>query len=190
MSLSNEGRIVFEGVTHRGLEVILRYPQAGDAPILLDFINTLSRELTFILFQGEQLTLDDEEKWLEARLATIQAGKGAHVLAFSGGVLAGNTGIELGWGSNRHIGILGISVAQAFRGQGVGELLMNAVINEAVTQLDLLRLIELEVFGNNTAAIKLYQKLGFVEYGRLPGGRLHRGQYVDNVYMYKPVKAL
>jgi hypothetical protein len=30
--------------------------------------------------------------------------------------------------------------------------------------------------------------MGFIEFGRLPGGVLHRGQYVDDVYMYKRVR--
>jgi RimJ/RimL family protein N-acetyltransferase len=186
----SEGKVVFEGATAKGLNVLLRYPQPGDAPALLDYINFMSREQTYILFQGEQLTLEDELHYLDARLAAIRVGSGVQVLAFSDGALAGNAGIEIKWGTNRHVGELGISVAQAFRGQGVGELLMNTVINEAITHLEPLKLITLEVFGNNVAAINLYQKVGFIEFGRLPGGRLHRGQYVDNVYMYKPVREL
>lgn len=182
------GRIVFEGATAKGLNALLRYPKPGDAPTLLDYINVMSREQTYILFQGEQLTLEDEEHYLQARLAAIQAGTGVQVLAFVNGKLTGNAGIELKWGTNEHVGELGISVALPFRGQGLGELLMNTVINEAITHLEGLKLITLEVFGNNTAAINLYQKVGFIEFGRLPGGRLHRGQYVDNVYMYKRVR--
>jgi RimJ/RimL family protein N-acetyltransferase len=181
------GTIVFEGATAKGRNVVLRYPQPGDAPALLSYINLMSREQTYILFQGEQLTMEDEELYLRARLAAIQAGTGVQVLAFADGTLAGNAGIELKWGTNAHVGELGISVALPFRGQGLGELMMNTIINEAITHLAGLKLITLEVFGNNTAAINLYQKVGFLEFGRLPGGRLHRGQYVDNVYMYQRV---
>ena len=179
------GSVVFEGKTAKGLDILLRYPRKGDAPALLDFINTLSREQTYLLFQGEQQTLEDEERYLDGRLTAIANGTGVQLLAYSNGILAGNTEIDLGWGTNRHVGSLGIAVAQRFREQGVGELLLNAIINEAITHLPELKIIMLEVFGNNTTAINLYTKVGFVEYGRLPGGRLHRGQYVDNVYMYK-----
>jgi RimJ/RimL family protein N-acetyltransferase len=182
------GKIVFEGTTAKGLNVVLRHPRNGDAPALLDFINTMSREQTYILFQGEQLTLKDEEAYLESRLAALAAGTGVQLLAFAEGRLAGNAGIDRKWGTSRHIGELGISVAQSFRGQGVGELLMNAIIDEATQQIDEMQIITLEVFGNNPAAINLYRKVGFSEFGRLPGGRLHRGEFVDNVYMYRRIR--
>ena len=68
------------------------------------------------------------------------------------------------------------------------ELGENTIINEAITHLQKLQIITLEVFGNNTIAMNLYSKMGFIEFGRLPDGRLHRGQYVDDVYMYKRVR--
>jgi ribosomal protein S18 acetylase RimI-like enzyme len=182
-----EGKVIFEGKTGKGLDVILRYPKSGDAPVLLDFINALSREQTYILFQGEQLTLEEEQRYLEGRLAAVANGTGVQLAAYSNGLLAGNAGIDLRWGTSRHTGELGIAVAQPFRGQGVGDLLLNTIINEAIAHLSGLKIVTLEVFGNNTTAINLYTKVGFVEFGRLPGGRLHRGQYVDNVYMYKSV---
>jgi ribosomal protein S18 acetylase RimI-like enzyme len=183
-----EGKVVFEGKTAKGLDIVLRYPKSGDAPVLLDFINALSSEQTYILFQGEKQTLEDEERYLQGRLSATANATGVQLLAFSNGLLAGNTQIDVSWGTNRHVGGLGIAVAQRFRGQGVGELLMNAIINEAITHLHGLKIITLEVFGNNATAINLYAKMGFIECGRLPGGRLHRGQYVDNVYMYKRVR--
>jgi len=36
-------------------------------------------------------------------------------------------------------------------------------------------------------AIELYKRLGYAEYGRLPGGIKYRGEYVDAVSMYKRV---
>jgi ribosomal protein S18 acetylase RimI-like enzyme len=184
----SEGSIIFTGITSKGLDVMLRYPMHGDAPTLLEFINTLSHEQTYILFQGEQMTLEEEERYLEGRLAAVEAGSGVQILAFSNGLLAGNVSIDLRLGNCSHIGVLGISVAQPFRGRGVGELLMNTIINEAITHLHKLQIITLEVFGNNTIAMNLYSKMGFIEFGRLPDGRLHRGQYVDDVYMYKRVR--
>jgi ribosomal protein S18 acetylase RimI-like enzyme len=187
-AMIEEGKVIFEGKTAKGLDILLRYPKSGDALVLLDFINALSREQTYILFQGEQQTLEEEERYLEGRLTAVANSAGVQLVAYSNGLLAGNTGIDLGWGTNRHRAELGIAVAQRFRGQGVGELLLNAIINEAITHLPELKIVTLEVFGNNASAINLYTKVGFVEFGRLPGGRLHRGEYVDNVYMYKRVR--
>ena len=182
------GTIVFEGPTAKGLNVVLRYPQPGDAPVLLDYINTLSSEQTYILFQGEQLTLEDEERWLENHLDQIASSRLVQLMAFSNGQLAGDAEIALGSGTSRHVAGLGISLAQPFRGQGLGELLISTLIEEAAINLPGLRMITLNVFGNNVVAQNLYRKVGFVEYGRLPGGILHRGEYVDNVYMYRRVR--
>jgi len=46
------------------------------------------------------------------------------------------------------------------------------------------RLGEMEV----TLPIAMYQKFGFVEYGRLPEGVLHNHTYVDTVYMYRKMR--
>ncbi|MBZ0284757.1 MAG: GNAT family N-acetyltransferase, partial [Anaerolineae bacterium] len=61
------------------------------------------------------------------------------------------------------------------------------VYDEAVANLPGLRVVSLWVFGDNEIGQNLYRKLGYVEYGRLPGGVLHRGAYVDMVFMAKTV---
>ena len=65
---------------------------------------------------------------------------------------------------------------------------MELVISESVKNITKLKIIELEVFGNNPIAKKLYEKFGFIEFGRLPDGIKHRDKYVDAVLMYKKVK--
>lgn len=60
-------------------------------------------------------------------------------------------------------------------------------MEETEYRLDGLRLVQLHVFGNNELALRLYEKHGFIEFGRLPDGVLHRGEYVDGIYMYRPV---
>jgi L-phenylalanine/L-methionine N-acetyltransferase len=83
------------------------------------------------------------------------------------------------------VGALGMSVAQSYRGEGIGTLLLETVLKEAAAQFPHLRIIMLEVFSDNTLAIAMYQKFGFVKYGRLPEGILHNQAYVDTVYMYR-----
>jgi L-phenylalanine/L-methionine N-acetyltransferase len=164
----------------------LRYLQDGDAPALLDFINALSREQTFILFQGEQLTLAQEEAWLRDRLDEIAAGNRVHLVAMRQQLVAGAVEVSLKPLAERHVGVIGISVASAMRGIGLGQRLLEAAIAEAAAYLDGLRLFDLDVFANNVAALALYRKLGFVEYARLPGGVRHAGTFVDLISMYRP----
>ncbi len=181
------GTVVLDGQTSGGLPVLVRYPVPGDANVMWEFINTLSRERTFILFQGEQLSLDDEEKYVAETLDKIARREAVHLLAFSGGTLIGSSSIALCTGVSRHVGNFGIVIAQGYRGKGVGAMLMDTMISEAIAQLPGLKMITLQVFGNNATAIHLYRKLGFVEYGRLPGGILHRDQFVDEVHMVRVV---
>jgi RimJ/RimL family protein N-acetyltransferase len=181
------GKVVFEGQTSGGLQVLVRYPVPGDVNMMREFINSLSRERTFILFQGEQFSLDDEEQYVAETLDKIARREAVHLLAFSGDVLIGSSSIALNTGVSRHVGSFGIVIAQGFRGKGAGAMLMDTLISEAVAQLPGLKMITLQVFGNNATAMHLYRKLGFAEYGRLPGGILHRDQYVDEVHMVRVV---
>jgi RimJ/RimL family protein N-acetyltransferase len=182
--------ILFEGQTRKGLDIRLRHPVVEDVHVLREYINTLSQERTFLYVQGETIGLDQERDWLNNHLSLNTQKLSFMVLAFHGDQLAGNADINLSTGPKRHSGIFGISVAKEFRGQGVGELIMQTVIEEAVRDVPQLELITLEVFGNNPIAQALYRKMGFIEYGRLPGGILHRDVPVDCVLMYRPVERI
>ncbi len=183
LSTMHQGKVVFEGNTAKGQSVLIRYPVQDDLQAVWEFINALSAEKTFILFQGEQLSLEDEKQYLDNCLKQIAEGTRVQLLVFSGEKLIGNAEITRYGGVQRHIGGLGIAVADGYRGGGVGELLMKLLIEEAAATFTGLQMVILEVFGNNTVAMNLYRKLGFVEYGRLPNGIIHRDQLVDAVLM-------
>lgn len=63
-------------------------------------------------------------------------------------------------------GEIGMQVARAWRGRGVGTLLLQTVIDWARGAG--LHKLTLSVFPHNQAAIALYRKFGFVEEGRHP----------------------
>lgn len=83
----------------------------------------------------------------------------------------------------RHSGRLGIGLLPGYRGQGLGERLMIAAIELARDRG--LERIELEVFGSNTRAIALYERLGFVHEGIRRGAWKIDGRYDDDVLMAK-----
>jgi ribosomal protein S18 acetylase RimI-like enzyme len=176
---------VFEGQTAKGLEIQLRYPTADDLSALWQYINLLSKEQTYLIFQGEEVSYDDEAAWLKSKLDHIASKQAVMLLAFHGNELIAASEVDLLRGIKRHTGSLGISVAQKYRGQGVGEVLIRHVISTSYEELSGLEIITLEVFGNNPIAINLYRKVGFTEFGRIPGGIIHRGSQVDAVYMYQ-----
>lgn len=166
-------------------EVIIRYPQTEDVHDLLTFINTISLEQTYIHFQGEQLTLEQETSWLADRLSAISRGDAVLLGAFHEEQVIGTTGVERKRQAESHIGVFGISILQPYRGQGIGTAMMNAIFQETRQTMPGIQIIELSVFGNNEGARNLYQKQGFIEHGNLPGGIRHRDQYVDHILMHR-----
>lgn len=184
------GKIITTTITSKGLDVTLRYPQSGDVHALWEFINTLSREQTFLYIQNIEISMEYEEQYVARILKQIAERQAVQVLAFHDRTLIGNADIALNGGAANHTASLGIAVAAPYRGQGVGELLMQTVYDQAVERLPGMRMVILSVFGNNPAAIHLYHKMGYVEYGRLLGGFRHREQYVDRVEMVKFVEQL
>ena len=47
--------------------------------------------------------------------------------------------------------------------------------------------IMLEVFAINDRAIHVYEKMGYVVVGRIPGDVKYRGEYVDSLVMVKDI---
>lgn len=82
----------------------------------------------------------------------------------------------------RHAMGLGISVAPAWQGQGVGQALMTALCDHADHWAGVLR-IELTVFADNARAVALYRRHGFEVEGRMRGYALRHGQYADCLAM-------
>ncbi len=181
------GTVVFTGKSKKGTEIVIRYPLLSDTVAMCDYINTLSKEQTYILFQGEDISLDEETKYVKRLLEAIEKRKALTLLAFSDNKLIGNATIEMKDRVLAHEGVFGISIAKEFRREGIGTLLMELVIDEAARNIDQLRIITLGVFANNPKAMEMYKKFGFSETGRIPKGVLHRGEYVDHIYMYKDV---
>ncbi len=181
------GKVVFKGQVKNGEEVIIRYPQASDTQQMLEYINVLSAEKTFILFQGEQLTFEQEAAYLTSVLEGMKVHKKTELLAFINDQLVAVSGIGMQDKARKHLGVFGISVAKEFRGVGLGSLMMKLILEEA-KQLEGLKIIVLGVFGDNPVAKHLYQKFGFKEFGNLPGGVLHDGVSVDHSDMYKVVE--
>ena len=81
-----------------------------------------------------------------------------------------------------HVRGLGIAVAAAWQGQGVGDQLMHALLDWADNWAGVLR-IELNVYTDNTGAIALYQRHGFVQEGLLRAMALKGGVYADSLAM-------
>lgn len=83
----------------------------------------------------------------------------------------------------RHKGLLwGMYVAPDARRYRVGASLVQAVLDHAATEVEQIRLI---VSHGNTAAIGLYERLGFVAYGHEPKALKGPNGYSDDVLMVR-----
>jgi putative acetyltransferase len=102
------------------------------------------------------------------------------VVAERGGVVVGSAGVHPAGPAlrRRHAMHLGISVAPAMQGQGVGSALMAALVDYADRWAQVLRL-ELTVFTDNLPAIALYRRFGFQIEGTHRAYALRDGVYVD-----------
>jgi RimJ/RimL family protein N-acetyltransferase len=102
--------------------------------------------------------------------------------AFIDGELDGVAGFYVQPGpKHAHKGMLwGMFVRPAYRGTGIGRRLVEAVVAHARQHVELL---ELFVVADNWAARRLYQRLGFIEYGIERHATKYRGRYHDDVLM-------
>lgn len=182
-------KIVFTGKSKNNTDYIIRYATEHDVLEMHRYINELSKEQTFISFQGEEITLDEEEKYLEDELKHIRDHKAVLLLVIAQNKIVGASGIKLMGRIEKHIGIFGISLAKDFRNQGIGKQFMKSVLEEAEKNIPELRIVVLSVFANNPIARSLYESLGFIEYGSLPKGVLHKGEYITHNFMYKEIKS-
>lgn len=90
---------------------------------------------------------------------------------------------------SRHSGYLGISVHTDYQGFGIGKSLMEKLIDLADNWLMLIR-IELGVFTDNIAAIKLYEHFGFVIEGEKKYALIRNGKYENEYIMARYNKKL
>lgn len=106
------------------------------------------------------------------------------LLAERGGEVLGSAGLHPVGAQlrRRHVMMMGISVAPAAQGQGVGQALMAALLDYADNWAQVLR-IELTVFHDNERAIRLYERHGFVHEGRMKAYAMRNGEYVDTLAM-------
>ncbi|WP_372873209.1 GNAT family N-acetyltransferase [Shewanella sp.] len=99
------------------------------------------------------------------------------------GEVVGQAGMEVFTNPRRkHVANMGMAVSEEYQGIGVGSALLAAMLELAHNWLAVKR-IELEVYTDNHAAIKLYKRHGFVIEGEAIGYAFRGGEYVDAFLM-------
>lgn len=152
-----------------GRRCIIRNATVHDAEDILLNLKKVHEETNFLLTYPDEkrFSIEEEKSFLsqkEESAAEVQ------LCALVGDVIVGLASVApIGAREKiRHRAELGLSIEKDFWRLGIGSALTVACI-ECATKAGF-RQLKLEVVGDNRNAIALYQKMGFVEYGRNPRG--------------------
>lgn len=162
----------------------LRNGTEEDGQALLDVFVLTHGETEFLLTYADECTFtaEDEARYLGEK---TEDPRGIEIVAEVGGTIVGSAGIDAvdaGKDKLRHRAELGVSVARAYWGLGIGRALVRACVTCA--RRAGYRQLELDVVAENASAIALYRSEGFVEWGRNPRGfRTRDGRWQELVLM-------
>jgi RimJ/RimL family protein N-acetyltransferase len=163
----------------------VRSARPDDAAVLIEHAKAVLAEGLFGVSQVDEFTftLEQEREWIQQH--NDNPGDLALVAEASDSVVA-LLFFESGLRKRQaHRGSLHMSVDRAWRGKGVGEGLLNALM-EWARENPLIEKVGLSVLSSNTRAIGLYKKLGFVEEGKRPREiKMGPGEYVDEILMFR-----
>lgn len=83
--------------------------------------------------------------------------------------------------SHAHRGNLGMGILPAYRGRGLGRMLIETTLR-AAQEIGFIR-VELDVYEDNSRAIALYEKMGFVREGIIRRAARIDGRFIDAIGM-------
>ena len=166
-----------------GKECLLRNGNESDGQAVLDIFILTHKQTDNLLTYPDEVTFtaEEESKFLQKK---TDSDNEIEILAFVDGKIVGTAGIEQVSPKYklRHRCDFGISVDQSYWGLGIGKALTQACIDCAKKAG--YEQMELEVVAENTRAIRMYEKAGFIEYGRNPRDFKSRlTGYQEVVYM-------
>jgi len=158
----------------------VRRAQAADAAALVALAEAVGSEPEgWLISDSRWRPVGDERRYLKAVRRHPDA---AVFLAETDTGIVGRLSISRDpHPASRHVADLGLMVAASSRRQGVGSALLEQAV--AWARASGIRKLELHVFPHNEAAIRLYEKFGFVREGYRHGQYRRGGGYVDAILM-------
>ena len=160
-------------------ELLIREAEIEDAAALVSFLNRVSVETDFTSLDRDGILMTDTEM-------ELFLDKQAHsenqitLLALLNDEIAGLVNITADQRKRvRHIGDLFIVIGKKYWNNGLGNLLLEEIVEWAQAS-GILRRLQLTVQTRNLAAVHLYQKYGFVIEGRQErGAYIEEGGFID-----------
>jgi RimJ/RimL family protein N-acetyltransferase len=179
------GRVFRKFYARDGQEVILRTPRREDLDDLMELINSLVDEKAEIA-RTEKVTREKEVEWLPKMLSSLEKDELFFLVAEVGRKVVASSDIEILRGDEKHAGVLGIVIKNGFRDLGIGTEMMKTLVEQAAALG--LKVLTLQAFATNKRAVHFYEKVGFVQTGRVPMKHFRGGQYIDEVIMTKLIE--
>ena len=163
-------------------KVVLRTPVWEDLDDFLELINSLVEERADIL-RTEKVSRDEEIDFLSRVLSRLEKDEMFYLVAEVDGKVVAVSEISKRSGYEKHVGVIGIAIRSEFRDLGIGTEMMNALVEQA--QEMGLKVLTLTAFAANKPAIHVYEKVGFLQTGRIPKKHFKDGKYIDEIIMTK-----
>ena len=152
-----------------GRVCVVRNGTEADGQALRDIFLLTHGQTDFLLSYPDEAgkTVEEESAFLKEKAASADE---IGLLAELDGLVVGSAGIGCVGRreKTRHRAEFGISVDRSFWGLGIGRALTEACI-ECARAAGYVQL-ELDAMAENQNAIRLYESVGFAEYGRNPKG--------------------
>ena len=168
---------------------ILRHATVEDANDYIEFLKDIASETEHIVRYPEEvnISLEQEQTFLQSMETNPDA---IQLAVYYNNQLVGSASFSCLRNSYklRHRAEVGISIKKDYWNLGIGTQLLQEIISLAIKHG--FEQLELEVSSENTRAISLYQKIGFIECGRIPHGfKLKNNRYADLIMMILPLKS-
>lgn len=154
-------------------ETEIRPGRVSDAKSLAELISQVRREKWF-LSSDDAVEAEQVKKFIERAVAhnlpQLVAIHRARIIGWCDAAPSPQPGYG-------HVGRLGLGVHSAYRGRGLGRALLGQCL--AWAEAIALQKIELDVYADNLAAIRLYRDHGFIVEGIKRRARYFEGRYQD-----------
>jgi RimJ/RimL family protein N-acetyltransferase len=169
-----------------GRAVRIRRALPEDAGAVLRYLRRVGGETDNLTFGGEGPGLTESEEG-EYLTGVGESDNSLAIVATVGDAIGGSLTFDGGRRPRlRHAGEFGISVAQAYAGLGIGKALIEHMLDWA-ERGGVVRKINLKVRADNVAAIRLYERMGWVLEGATTRDTLIDGRFNDCLLMGRAV---
>ena len=168
-----------------GRDVIIRSAEVSDAEDLIRYLKVTAGETPYLMREPEEITmtLENEQEFLQSKSDDERE---VLLVATVDGKHAGNCAlVSMGdYLRYAHRCVVAIALYEEYTGCGIGRMLLESVLSVAKDVG--YEQAELDVMEGNENAKALYEKMGFVEYGRFPDNMKYAdGTYRDAYWMMK-----